>query len=241
MNEPAVIVNKSGFFSSIVKGIFGTIMVVIICATALGLYAVYALDHNIGRITSIVNSGEPSWQVLLPPVLGEALNDRRALDYRRSLDIEARVERGSVGEGRGVLVIEVHNRGSQVVSWLGLRAVVEDESPEKYLSLNIMAATPAMMGDWRGPLGPGESTIVTRAIHDVQGTPKVRIEVADLRTWVARPETPPPLPGVPVPPAVTNDVPSLPPTSDAMETRAPRHSGERHEATPAPEAEHQTL
>ncbi len=186
MNGPAVVVNKGGFLSSLVKGVFGTVMVVVVCGTALGLYGIYVLDKNVGGFVSAIASSLPEWQQAMPPVIADALNDERALDYRRLVEVRARVVRGGKEpDGEGLLEIVAVNNGDRVVSLLSLRVLVEDESEEHALSLAVMAATPlALEGDWIGPLAPdGAVRKIVRPLRHIVGKPEVTVEVTDLRVW----------------------------------------------------------
>ncbi|MEW6249467.1 MAG: hypothetical protein AB1716_02390 [Planctomycetota bacterium] len=182
---PAVVVKKAGFLAALVRGIFGTIMVLIVCATALTLYGMRIANNFIQAL--------PNWRETAAPCVFDALNDRRAIEYRDSLRINTRLERlepdgGSStrsGEGdRGVVRIEVTNTGPEVVSLLALRVVVEDDSPARICELPMTVATPVQIeGNWRGTLLPNETRVVGRRLCDIQGDAKVTYEIADLRVW----------------------------------------------------------
>lgn len=180
---PAVIVNKAGFLSALARGLFGTIMTVVICGTALGLYSMHMVDKHFGRLAQQVVDNWPEWQRALPPVLADALNDRRAPEYRESLNIATRYVPDSRDAGRGSLVLNIQNKGAETVSLLTLRLVVEDESDERFCELNTAAATPLSFGDERGPLQPGADREIVQKLWHVAGTPKVKVEINELRVW----------------------------------------------------------
>ena len=188
---PAVIVNKGGFLAALAKGLFGTIMVVLICGTALGLFGMYVANSNIhlftgqaGTIIQEVLTRLPDLPKALPPVLSDACNDRRALDYREAVHIAARVERTGKEERNGTLVLEVKNGGKEAISLLTVRVVVQDQSDEGFCELPFLAATPIQIDhDWRGPLQPGETRIIPRRLRAMVGETKLSTELTDLRVF----------------------------------------------------------
>lgn len=185
-------------------------MVLIVCATALGLYGIYTIDRSIGLATALLTNGTPTWQSLLPPALADALHDRRAFEYRKSLEITPRLVRDADDPTCGELIIDVVNRGEAVVSLLALRTVVEDESG--LFKSNVYAATPfsgGTGGDWCGPLAY-DPRKVSLKLRNIEGDATVHVEVSDLRIWTgpASPATEPPgasasgaTPLLPAPPA----------------------------------------
>jgi hypothetical protein len=180
---PSVVVNKGGFFSAIVKGVFGTIMVVVVCGTALGLYGLRVIDTQAGSLTHVL-AALPEWQKVVPPAILDALNDHRAPEYRRELDIQTRIETTGAERDKGVVVISVKNKGDQVVSLMSLRAVVEDTSDRRLHELPITVATPLMIeGEWRGPLLPGEQRELAQRVCGIVGEAKVATELTELRVW----------------------------------------------------------
>ena len=189
-SSPSVIVNKGGPLTALVKGVFGIVMVVVVCGTALGLYALRMADRELGGITQQVLAAIPDvvralpeWQKGLPPLYADALNDRRALEYRKSLDVATKVRSGhDMDDDSAVVTIEVTNNGSEVLSLLTLRLLVEDDST-KSADMTVAAATPVGIGNWRGPLLPGQSRRIPQVIREIVGEPKVTVEVTDVRVW----------------------------------------------------------
>lgn len=180
---PSVVVNKGGFFTALVKGVFGTIMVVVVCATALGLYGIRVVDTQAGALTHLLTM-LPEWQKAVPPAISDALNDRRAPEYRSELDIQAQVELSAEDATKGVLLIDVKNKGQAVVSLMSIRAVVEDASAARRFELPVTVATPIMIEDeWRGPLMPGETRQIAQRLCRIVGEPKVAVDLSELRIW----------------------------------------------------------
>jgi hypothetical protein len=182
-SAPAVIVNKGGFLSAVAKGVFGTIMTVVLCGTALGLYGMYMADKHFGHFAQQVFDNLPHWQQALPPLLADALNDRRAPEYRPALDITTRYVPGRADSDRGVLVLDIQNKGPDTVSLLALRLVVEDESNERFSEINTLAVSPLPFGDEPGPLQPGSTRQIVQRLTHIKGEPKAKVEVSELRVW----------------------------------------------------------
>ena len=182
-SAPAIIVNKGGFLSAVAKGLFGTLMTVIFCGTALGLYGLYMADKNFGRLAQEVFEALPNWQQALPPVLADAFNDRRAPEYRQSLNITTRYVPARGDSDQGVLLLDIENKGQATVSLLSLRLVVEDESDERYTEISTMAVTPLPFDEHAGPLQPGSTRQTVQRLTHVKGEPKAKIEVSELRVW----------------------------------------------------------
>jgi hypothetical protein len=188
---PSVVVNKSGFLSSIAKGIFGTLIALIICGTVLGFAGLRMADKHAGKIidgTCVVLpeliDAAAQWQDILPPVLADALNDRRAFEYREQVEIAKTIKRYDAKYGeRAVVALEITNEGEEVVSLMMLRMVVEDEGPHSVVKVVNVATPLAVEDDWAGPLLPGQTRKVPVSIRDVDGELDVSIELTELRLW----------------------------------------------------------
>ncbi len=188
---PSVVVNKGGFFAAVAKGLFSTIIVILICGTALGLFGMYVFNSNVhlftGQVGSLVHqiaTKLPDLQKALPPVLADAFNDHRAWDYREQVAIVTRFERGKEHEQNGVVVLELKNNGKQPISFLTLRMTVEDDSDETVCELPVFAVSPIQIeNEWRGPLQPGQTRVIARRLRDVVGEPKINTELTDLRVF----------------------------------------------------------
>jgi hypothetical protein len=183
-SEPAVIVKKTGFLSSLVKSLAGIVIVIVICGTALGIYGLRIVDRHAEHFTEGVLGALPEWRHILPPQLVDALNDRRDIDYLDQLELAAR----PAGVDR--LVVEVANNGPETVSFLTLRIVLEDEGSVPLRELTVTAATPfACDGDWRGPLLPGRTRRIPMVVGGGFHSLAASVEPTDLRVW-AGPVTP---------------------------------------------------
>lgn len=189
---PAVVVNKSGAVASLIRGVFSTVIVLLICGTALGLYALHVADKFVGTtaletlqsIPELVRS-LPDWRQM-PPVIAEVLNDRRALDYADHLQVTTkyrRVDQDARGSS-GLVEVVVTNTGPEVVSMATLRLLVEDDSAVAFDRLYALA-TPlgCAEADWRGPLPPGGTRRLLQGLRAVVGEPRITVELSDLRVW----------------------------------------------------------
>ncbi len=195
----AVVVRKGGFLSALVHGIFGTIIVVLVCGTVAGLYGLNVIDRHLGHMSTGVLAALPEWQKLLPPSVAEAISDRRAPEYRTSVGVEARFVLGESADERGTIVLEVVNNGSETVSLLSLRVVAEDARQVPRHQESIFAATPvAFDRDWPGPLLAGTTRRIAVPVWDARRRElKPIVEISDLRITVPRSD----IVALPAPPA----------------------------------------
>ncbi len=235
MNEhPQIIVNKrSGFLTALAHGFFGLLIAVVLVVAVVVVTGVYFADRNIGQVIALTRDAGGSlreWREFLPPAISEALEDRRAPDYRNALEIEALV---ADADAQGVsshshhnnsryVLVRVSNRGDEVISLLTGRIVLYDANRVPVHEKVVAVATPFALDidredKWRGPLWPGQTRefVATRA--PTRGEYHAEFDLADLRTWVeplsrdVRPAIAPPAPPQPasVPPAAPQ--PSVPP------------------------------
>jgi hypothetical protein len=163
MNQaPSVIVKKDGFFTAVARGFFGLLTTTVVCATGIGVYSLHVVDKKFGDIRSIgesVVSGMPRWRESLPPILADAINDRRAADYASNIDVKVRLVDGKRRD-RQRAVIEVTNNGDETISLLSLNIRLEDADGVPVRTFTSYAATPLALneGDWRGPILPQSKT-----------------------------------------------------------------------------------
>jgi len=132
---PAVIVRKGGFLSALFHGLFGFLIVVVVCASGLGIYALHVVDSKVGDVFAITGewvSSLPEWQQNLPPMLAETMDSRRAIDYRDRIDVSVRTATSPRQSNREVAVIEVTNNGSETVTVLALNVVLETRMASQF-------------------------------------------------------------------------------------------------------------
>jgi hypothetical protein len=241
--SPAVIVNKSGFWASLVKGVFGTIIVILLCTTALGIYAMSVFKSSATQFAEGVLSNLPEWSQALPPFPGHALNAHRALEYRDNLEIRTRLLPCGGRDDCRMVVVEIANKGDQVVSLATMHVTVEDKSDNPLLDLPIVAATPLQMGcELRGPIQPGQTRQIPNRVVRVVGEPKVGVELTDLWVWSGPPSdsgdiddddeavTPPPHSALPLLPAPPSEPLPAPRAHHAAKAPAPSKADQAEES-----------
>lgn len=206
--QPSVVVNKKGgVFTALVQGFFGFLIVSIVCVTLLGAYALWVADKKTdialewaekigdGGFT-VVNSlagNLKNWREIAPPILADALNDRREPEYREELAIDASVVPSVENKHEGRVVVEVTNHGAQTVSLLTARLVMSNANGTPFNEVITSIATPlAFQVDeqqFRGPLMPGSSRrILVMQPHghrplDAPLDTQVNCEISELRVW----------------------------------------------------------
>lgn len=187
--SPSVVVKKGGAITALISGVFGTLIVCVICGAGLGFYAMNLADR---KVSEFLQSGRTLLDVV--PELRESfgmvtdlLNDRRAPEYRRELDVSAEVAPGRGRHEECAIVVEVANNGDDVVTYLTARVVLEGADGTPLDEYRTFVATPISVPDdqWRGPLLPGSVrrfAVPVRVIGSARDL-TATIEVTDLRTW----------------------------------------------------------
>ena len=76
----AIVVKKAGFLSALAYGFFGMLTATVVCASGLAFYSLHIVDSKTDSIFGLAHSlvgSFPEMLESLPPVLADALNDRR--------------------------------------------------------------------------------------------------------------------------------------------------------------------
>jgi len=190
--QPQIIYKKRSFLSQAALGLTLVVVATIASGTAVVLYGMRILDGKTDDFLGFVQTtfeGLPEIRKALPPVLADVLSDRRRPDYRNEIEVSARLLAGGAGRTPGRLVVEVVNKGTELVSLLSLRIVGIDEDGGPAIEQTVWAATPfAADRDWPGPLMPGARRVLTahaghvadprRGVHQ-----RLDIEITDIRVW----------------------------------------------------------
>lgn len=186
-----VIRKRISFFSVAAMSVALVIVTIIGSVAGVAVFALDVVDRKADSITQLVGTAFqslPEIREALPPVLQDAMNDRRAPTYQAQLDISARMveEEGSRWQ-RGV--VEVTNRGDEVVTLLSLRVIGVDANNEPVTELSVCGASPIQIEDeWRGPLLPGVTRKIPLEIWSRHQAQDVQVELTDVRVW-AGPQT----------------------------------------------------
>lgn len=186
MDTGTPIIVKRGFLSTLAYGVSGVLITGIICGTGIGLYGLRMLDHKTGDLASLAKeivAAVPDIIEALPPVLADALNDRRDPGYRSDLEIDIAIRQDQDSSWQRPVLI-VKNNGDQVVSLLGLRVVLVDEDGLPVEEESIFAATPLPCEDeWRGPIFPGETRKFSTQMYTHETGLTAEFEVTEIRIW----------------------------------------------------------
>ena len=188
---PQHVHKKRSFLSTLAWGFSVMLITVIMCATLIGVYGMNIVDRKTDTLTGFVQEAVRSLPEMvdsLPPAVADVLDDQRLPGYAETIDVSVRLV--PVGRRDWVRpVIEVHNRGGEMVSLLSMRVVVFDEDGDPVGEMNEWGATPIAADDeWRGPLMPGAKRhILSRYLHlnDGRSSEELRadVEITDIRVW----------------------------------------------------------
>lgn len=192
MEMQPVIQYRRSFLAAAAVGASLCIATFTLCGTVVVLYGmriVEAKTEGIANLVAAAIKGAPDFAESLPPVLSDALRDRRCPEYKDKLVIAARIASAAEGRAAGTPVLEIRNAGTRVVSLLSLRITVlgEDGTPARCWS--PWAATPfAIEDDWPGPLMPGATRYLSAPWTLARGNAPfgnaaVETEVTELRLW----------------------------------------------------------
>jgi len=222
------------FLSTLAWGVSMAAVASILSLAGIILYGMNIADRKTDSLVGLTEAGLrnlPELRRSLPPALADMLNDVRSPDYRDQLEVTARLvmvpcrgaHRDQGTRERIRPVIEVRNRGKEVVSLLSIRVTVLNEDDMPIAASNEWAATPMAIDEkWCGPLMPGATARIVGSPlpGDHRPPEKCRVEatITDVRLWnrnaaSAAPEERParPLKG-PQAPATVRETPQPPPT-----------------------------
>lgn len=163
------------------------IVTTVVTASGVAVYGIRMLDAKTETLVGLVREAAgslPEFRESLPPALADTLDDVRRPDYVKELDISVRLA-GIDRRGRARAVVEVANRGDEVVSLLSMRVVGLDDEGDPLIERNTWAATPLQIDDdWRGPILPNETrrfpVRFCRGNEEVVG---LTHEITDIRLW----------------------------------------------------------
>jgi len=181
------VIRKRLSFFSVAAISFSLIVVTVICVSAgTAIFALSVIDRKADSLTQLVGTAFeslPEIRAALPPALQDAMNDHRAPAYQAQLDINARLVHES-GQRWQRGVVEVTNRGDEVVTLLTLRVVGVDDAGEPVTEISVCGASPIQIEDeWRGPLLPGSTRKIPVDIWSRHQAQDMQIELTDIRVW----------------------------------------------------------
>jgi len=184
---------RGSFLSAVAWGLSLTVMTVLVCCTVLAISGMQVIgdraDHLGGLVERVVES-VPEIRAALPPVLQDAINDRRDPGYIEQLAVSADIRKVPGLENHARPIVTVVNNGDETVSLLAVHVAVLTANDDLVYETTEYAATPlACDHDWRGPLLPGTKRRLPahRQIRCQTVEPddlRVEISVTDVRTWI---------------------------------------------------------
>jgi len=170
---------------------FGFIAVAAIGAgTTITLYGMNVVDSKANGVLSLVENaigGLPEVIDSLPPALSDLLNDRRAPEYAPSLATQVAF---ADDPASGVLIpsLQITNKGTEVVSMLGIRVTLLNKQGAPLHEWNELAAAPISIEDLRGPLLPGNTRYIVlpcrrNLTKDAKDQLQGAVEITEIRVW----------------------------------------------------------
>jgi len=187
-SAPAVIVKKGGVLTTLISGVFGTLILLIVCAAGLGLYGLHIAD----RTARDFFGPENKFVEALPrlgravPMLGDVFNDRRVPGYRSQLQLSVRLEKPTDLNEQARAIVEASNHGDQTVTLLTARIVLLDAGGDPVGESRCFIAAPLTLSDeqWRGPLLPGATRRLCQRVPAPPEAYTAELDVSDVRVWV---------------------------------------------------------
>lgn len=189
MDGPTVLVKKSGFFSAVATGFFSVLTVLILTGGGVAIYGMHLMDRNVDRFSAAADKFIevlPAWQAALPPMLADAIRDRRDPAYREQVKVSIEPAAGGRHSSNRT-IIEVTNTGSETISLLAVRLTYTDERGELGEAV-IYPATPLAVddSDLRGPIMPGQTRRVARHLRGLGRSDAPQVEITELRIWESK-------------------------------------------------------
>ncbi len=188
-----VVHKPRSFLSNLVLGISALVIMGTLCTTAVILYGMNIADRKADDFVGFAGEavkGLPELKKALPPVLADIFNDRRRPEYHSQISILAKLVPTPNPRGGFQTVIELENKGSEVVTLLSLNVVILDRDGVPLSDWIDWGATPlAVEDEWRGPLMPGaKRRFTSRGMRYFR--PELRVEdlraeaeISDIRIW----------------------------------------------------------
>lgn len=172
--------------------------------TAVTMYGISVVDQKASGILALAHDtvqGLPEFIEKLPPALADLLHDRRAPEYASRIETKVVLAEDSAS---GLLVpsVEIINRGTEVVSVLGLRVNLLNREGAPLYEWSELAAAPVSFEELRGPLMPGSTRYIVLSPHrgltrEQRDELRTAVEICDIRVWRPRPDADPRLASAP--------------------------------------------
>mgnify|MGYP005840404957 CR=1 FL=1 len=191
---------RRSFLGTLAWGVCAAVVLLILGGSGVVLYGMNIADRrakDLAGLADMAVKNLPELRKALPPALADLLDDTRCPEYRSHIEVSSRLAEDGGPHARIRPIIEVRNKGDELVSLLSLRVVVLNDRNDPVYESNEWAATPiAAERDWRGPLMPGATTrIVGRWIDTdprrADSALRVEATITDIRVWRKAPTSEP--------------------------------------------------
>ncbi len=177
--------------TALILGVCGLGMTAIVAGSGIVAYTLSIANSKASDIFALAEhtfDGLPELLDSMPPIVSDALSDRRAPEYAVNVEVEV----GFVRSGRGDYLrpsLIVKNNGDQTLSFLAVRVAAIGEGGRALEDWTEVIATPiAIERDWPGPIMPGNTRHIT--LHgsrrlSVEDAELIRgvVEITDVRVW----------------------------------------------------------
>ena len=191
-NQTQPVIQKPRFaLSTLALGFIAIVITCVLAGATVTVYGVHVIDQKSDSLlesATLAIKGAPEFLKSLPAPIKDILNDRRAPEYAKQLQIE--IELSASGNRKDVVtpIVRIANRGSEMVSLLSLRVVLLNADGIPVAERSEWAATPLAAEDnWRGPILAGATRVFPAGMVFLrQGGAddcKAVVEVTDVRVW----------------------------------------------------------
>lgn len=173
----------------------GTTAIIVVGIASLSFIVLYGMSLGDRWGLQVMNlagralDNLPQTLEALPEALGDVAEYRRTPAYADNLAVEVRMAPDPYHGTRPVITVE--NRGTEVVTLLGLRIVGLDANGNPTGEWNEYAATPVMIDDdMRGPLLPSRTRVFSAGgwCGQTSAAAEVKWEITDVWIWPNQPD-----------------------------------------------------
>jgi hypothetical protein len=184
---PQIIQKRMSFFSVLALSVTAFLITVVVSAAGIGIYSLRIVDRKADGLVGLVGEvakNLPDLRDALPPALIDAMDDERRPDYLKQMAIQVRLVEDEDRPSRRRIIVEVENKGDEVVSMMTLRLIGMDKNGDPVTEHRTWVASPLQLdGDWRGPLLPHETRRFSIRCYDGDRLASMSHETTDIRLW----------------------------------------------------------
>lgn len=176
-----IVQKRMSFLASCVWAVASILITGIVSVAGISLYGLRIIDQRVGNALQLVPAVLEGLDNL-PPMLADAIDQRRQPDYREQLAVDVAFSpAGSNEDSQPLLTVE--NNGDKTVGFLAVRVVVRDPRGRIVHEGTTNVATPVAVEGYRempGPILPGaKRQITTGWVAGSEGL-SAEIEITDV-------------------------------------------------------------